>query len=373
MEAATNASLVIEAFDAVASRPVVWLWPCRLAYGKLAIFDGDPGLGKSLVALDLCARVSTGRDFPDGTPNPGPSNVIVFHGEDAAEDVVNPRLEALAADRGRIYHVHRLNDLGPEQLCFPVHVDLLEEAIQRVRPVLVVIDPIMAFLDRSVCTGDDPSVRTVLGPLAQLAEKYNCVIILIRHLNKNAGKRTLYRGAGSMAFLAVCRSAWLFARHPSHKGQAVIAEVKNNLAPPQTSLAYEVIARTDQAVELHWRGDSTLTAGELLHWADRAFPPRLRAREFLKEFLRQGPQPSDPIWDAARKLNLAERTLTRARKELKIRVAHVVHEGNNIYYWLLPDQVPPLSNDPAIRAFEEKIEEIRAQLPPRNPLDPVGP
>src|SRR5262249_9089245 len=53
---------------AVAARPVSWLWLYRLARGKLAIFDGDPGLGKSLVTLDLCARVTTGRAFPDGRP-----------------------------------------------------------------------------------------------------------------------------------------------------------------------------------------------------------------------------------------------------------------------------------------------------------------
>jgi len=36
--------------------PLDWLWPSRLALGKLAILDGDPGLGKSLVALDIRAR-----------------------------------------------------------------------------------------------------------------------------------------------------------------------------------------------------------------------------------------------------------------------------------------------------------------------------
>jgi hypothetical protein len=41
----------------LASRPVGWLWPGRLALGKLAIVDGDPGLGKSLVTLDLCAPI----------------------------------------------------------------------------------------------------------------------------------------------------------------------------------------------------------------------------------------------------------------------------------------------------------------------------
>ena len=50
----------------IVPRTLDWLWPNRLALGKLAMFDGDPGRGKSLVTLDLCARVTTGRPMPDG-------------------------------------------------------------------------------------------------------------------------------------------------------------------------------------------------------------------------------------------------------------------------------------------------------------------
>ena len=50
------------------SQAVSWLWPGRLALGKLAMLDGDPGLGKSLLTLDLCARLSSGRPMPDGSP-----------------------------------------------------------------------------------------------------------------------------------------------------------------------------------------------------------------------------------------------------------------------------------------------------------------
>src|SRR5437773_12302183 len=79
----------------IVTRPVEWLWPGRLPLGKLAILDGDPGVGKSLFTLDLCARLSTGRPFPDGSPGPGPSNSIVLDGEDGGEDTVCPRLQAL--------------------------------------------------------------------------------------------------------------------------------------------------------------------------------------------------------------------------------------------------------------------------------------
>src|SRR5216117_2885266 len=86
---------------------VAWLWPERLALGKLAMLDGDPGLGKSLLALDLCARLSTGRPMPDGSAGPGPANALVLEAEDGQQDTVRPRLEALGADLERVFLVRR--------------------------------------------------------------------------------------------------------------------------------------------------------------------------------------------------------------------------------------------------------------------------
>ncbi|HMF20031.1 MAG TPA: AAA family ATPase [Gemmataceae bacterium] len=366
-----DSPLLIESLDTLPARPVTWLWPGRLARGKLVMFDGDPGLGKSMVTLDLCARISRGRPFPDCSPGPPPGNVLIFHGEDTAEDVVIPRLDALGADRSRIFHVHRRHEFGLEPLCFPTHLPLLEKTLQRVRPLLVVMDPIMAFLDRSVSTGNDPSVRGVLNPLAQLAEKYDTAAILVRNLNKAAGKGSLYRGAGSIAFLAVCRSAWLFARDPRNPVQAVIAQVKNNLAARQDSLVYEIIAG-GKHLELAWRGRCTLTAADLLRWAERQYPARLRARDFLASFLQDGPVPSDLIWQAARELGISKSTLNRAKKELDVRTQQTVDAGQNIYYWLLKKHKAPFSTDPDIRAFERLIEDGGARLPLRNPLDPVA-
>jgi hypothetical protein len=364
-----DSGLIVQSLAELATRPVDWLWANRLGRGKLAIFDGDPGLGKSLVTLDLGARITTGRPFPDGSPGHPPANVLIFQGEDTAEDVINPRLDSLGADRARVFQVHRHRDFGPEPLCFPAHLHLLEEALALVRPVLVVIDPIMAFLDPSVSTANDPSIRRVLTPLAKLAEKYDCVIILVRHLNKTASKRSLYRGAGSMAFLAACRSAWLFAHHPGKSAQTVIAQVKNNLAPPQPGLAYEMATRPQAVPELRWHGSCDLSAGDLLKWADRAYPARLRARELLGDILQDGPQPSSLIWAEAVKLGISKATLNRAKKDLGIRKQRIIHGSQNAYYWFLKEHEAPLSSDPAIRAFEQALEKLRAQQPPRNPLD----
>ena len=49
---------------------VEWLWQNRLSFGKPSMLDGDPDQGKSLVNLDLIARLTTGRPMPDGAPAP---------------------------------------------------------------------------------------------------------------------------------------------------------------------------------------------------------------------------------------------------------------------------------------------------------------
>ena len=57
---------------------VSWLWPGRIPYGKVTLLDGDPGLGKSLLTLDLAARVSTGRALPHCTTAPAPPAAVIL-------------------------------------------------------------------------------------------------------------------------------------------------------------------------------------------------------------------------------------------------------------------------------------------------------
>src|SRR6266851_5922168 len=196
----------VKALSQLTARSVNWLWPGRLAWGKLAILDGDPDQGKSLVTLDLCARLSTGRPWPDGSDSPGPANSIVFNSEDDDETTIIPRLQALGADLGRVY-VHDRDE--PEPLCLPGSLASLEQDICLTGAKLVVLDPIVSFLDRRSASGGDANIRRALMPLANLAHRYQCVMLMIRHLIKVGWSRALYRGAGSIAFVGVSRSAWL--------------------------------------------------------------------------------------------------------------------------------------------------------------------
>jgi len=81
--------------------PLHWLWEKRILRGKITLLDGDPDLGKSLITLDLAARVTTGRPMPDGTPGIQ-GNVILVAPEDDAADTIKPRVLAAGGDPTRI-------------------------------------------------------------------------------------------------------------------------------------------------------------------------------------------------------------------------------------------------------------------------------
>src|SRR5262249_48348997 len=126
----------------VVAQSVFYLWPERLPQGKLIILDGDPDLGKSLLALDFCARLSTGRPFPDGRPGPGPANALVLSAEDSAADTIVPRLRRLGADLQRVFVWQRERDDEDWPWRFPAQVSRLDDALARTDARLAVIDPI---------------------------------------------------------------------------------------------------------------------------------------------------------------------------------------------------------------------------------------
>jgi hypothetical protein len=105
--AAIDVQPVLVALKDVQPETVTWLWPGRLAAGKLALLVGDPGLGKSWTTLDLAARLSAGRLMPDGASAVPPGDVILLSAEDGLADTIRPRLDALGADVARIHHLAR--------------------------------------------------------------------------------------------------------------------------------------------------------------------------------------------------------------------------------------------------------------------------
>jgi hypothetical protein len=105
-----------------------------------------------------------------------------------------------------------------------------------------------------------------------LAEKHRCALLMHRHLTKRGGGRALYRGLGSIAFVAACRFAMLVARDPHTPDRCVLAQVGGSLAGPQPSLAYRLTAADGQLPIVEWLGVSPISVDELLAGAASATP-----------------------------------------------------------------------------------------------------
>jgi hypothetical protein len=360
----------LRSLAALPSAPLDWLWPGYLALGNLAILEGDPGLGKSLLTLDLAARLSTGRPMPDGAAGPGPADVLLLSAEDDPKSVILPRLEAMGADLRRVHVLDAGGGNLGDPVRFPSQVGMLDDALAQTGARLVVLDPIKAFLDARVNPGSDQSVRSALLPLAQLAQKHHTVPTLVRHINKTGGRAAMYRGTDSIAFAAACRSGWLVARDPQAPGRCVMAQVKNNLAPPRPSLAYTVEGHGAAAV-VSWLGPCPWSADQLVT-RTRGRPPEdiERAALFLTNFLEDGPRTSRQVWARAREYDFSARTLRRAKEELGVRSQRVWADGSRLSYWLLPGQELP-QPDPAEDpdSLEPWLAPLREKYPSASPLD----
>ena len=346
----------------VEAEQVGWLWRGRIPKGKLSIWEGDPGIGKSAATIDVAARVSVGHQWPDEVPCEA-GGVVLLSAEDGLADTIRPRLDAAGADPSRVLALTTIRDAHGERLVsIPEDLEVIRDGIKRVNAKLVVVDPLMAFLSGDVNSHRDQDVRRALAPLAAMAEDTGAAIVVVRHLNKGTGGSPLYRGGGSIGIIGAARCALLVAKHPEDENRRVLASLKSNLGPLAPSLTFTLAEAANGAARVEWRGETSLTAAALL-----AAPvdPEERsaldeAKDFLRDALEEGTRWSKAIKKEAREADISEMTLKRAKSELGVRSVKEV-DG---WYWQLPqskeikgDQTPkadlldPLESLPATNSL----------------------
>jgi hypothetical protein len=323
-----------------------WLWEGRIALGKLNLVDGDPGTGKSAATTDLAARVTVGKPWPDGAGCEA-GGVVILSAEDGLADTIRPRFDAAGGDPSRVVAVSIVPDAegNERQIAIPEDLPVIEAAIERVDAVLVVIDPLMAFLPGEVNSHRDQDVRRALAPLARLAERTAAAVVAVRHLNKGTGGNALYRGGGSIGIVGAARSGLLIAKHPEDDGRRVLASIKNNLAAPASSLVFGLGSTESGAVVVEWKGESDLDASALLS-APTDHEERSTAQaaqDFLRDVLSDGPRAVKDIRAQANEAGLSWRTVERAKAALGVRAARegeAGKRGGGAWVWVLPTIKP---------------------------------
>ena len=270
-----------------------WLWPGRLPLGKLVTVDGDPGVGKSTVALTFAAIVTTAGRWPDKTRCEYSGDVILLSAEDGLADTIRPRLDAAGADVAKVHAVQGVPLSEGEALRMATLADvaLLRRLIKRTHARLVIIDVLMAYLPTGTDSYRDQDVRQVLARLAALAESTGCAILLLRHLKKGKDD-PLYRGGGSVGIVGAARVGLLVALDPDDDTLRVLASVKNNLAPMPPSLTYRLVPdELRDVARVEWVGESEHDAHALL--AEHTHDTKIQsaggeAQQWLQDYLTTG-------------------------------------------------------------------------------------
>jgi len=325
--------LAITRLSEIEAQEISWYWPGRFPLRKPSLIAGDPGLGKSMITLDMTARGTRGLPWPDGSGNAPQGSVILLSAEDDAADTIRPRLEAAGADCSKVFIIEAIRRVkgGTRSFCLTEDLALLAAEIERLGDVvLVVVDPISAYLG-DVDTHVNAAVRGILAPLADLAGKYGPCVLAVSHLNKSGGGAAVYRVTGSLAFTAAARAVWAVAKDPhSQDGRRLMLPVKCNLAPDQEGLAYRIRPGTVPTVE--WGGAVAVDVTEAL----TVDPTEERnacgeAMAWLQETLKGGQVAATQIRADARANGIAERTLWRAKKK----VGAVAEKIGTCWFWKL--------------------------------------
>ncbi len=273
----------------VETQEVHWLWEKHLPLGKITLLDGDPGMGKSMLAINLAARVSSGLPMPDGTPGQQ-GGVILIAPEDGAADTLRPRLEAAGGDPSQVLLLNRVEGLDTKKravvdrpFSLSHDLELLEKAIKRTNALLVVLDPLMAVLGHTIDSSRDQDIRAVFTPLAQLAERTGCAILMIRHLNKGTSHNALYRGAGSIGIIAAARTGLLVAKDPYDEHKRILATTKNNLSQKAPHLSYQIVENESGIPCIQWLEENTHPVSTLLNAGTNLSLERQQLLQALKD------------------------------------------------------------------------------------------
>jgi hypothetical protein len=331
---------------------VRWLWSGYLPAAKLTMLDGLPDVGKSTIALDLVARVSTAREMPDGSPGlTEPGAVVLFTAEDGVADTVRPRLDAAGGDPALVHVVRatrtvddelRIVERFPE---LPADLEQLAGVLADTAAALVVVDVLVAYLGDRVNSYRDQDVRRVLGPLAAIAEHSGAAMLLLRHPTKAGSTDAVLHGGGSIGIIGAARVGLLAGYDPDDSGddnrrRRLLAVAKCNIAPKSPTLAYRLVAAGEHGcAAVVWEGPTRHRADELV--IRDSIEERVDRRDavtFLNELLTDngGQLAAKDVWTAAGDAGFGRSAIDRAAKALPIRKTKRGRGKDAPWVWRLP-------------------------------------
>lgn len=335
----------------IAPQPIDWIWQGWLAKKKFHIIGGPPGSSKTTTAVTFAATISAGGYWPDGIQSER-GHVVIWSGEDGADDTLVPRLIAAGADLKYIHFLHGVvGESGNGNRAFDTSRDYPKvlEAAKMIGGVrLVILDPIVSSV-----SGDshkNAEVRRDLQPVIEFAEQANCAVIGITHFSKGTqGKDVAERITGSIAFSALPRVVMVVVKRMNKEtGQEdrVIVRAKSNIGPDRGGFTFDVSEVELPSVpglfasKVEWGVFLDEDAKTIL---DNAAPSqKVSALEetvsILEQILADGPLRQREVKEATDAKGLAWATVRRAKTALGIVTKKKAYSDAGYWEWSLPGE-----------------------------------
>lgn len=307
----TNNTKFISLSD-VEALEVEWLWEPLIPFGMITIMEGDPGVGKSYLAMHLAAQITTGGELPENE-SLDKGRVLYLSAEDDAAYTIRPRIDAMGGDPSRIRIQADYLSLDEKGL------EALKREVNRKQLDLIIIDPLFAYIPGDRDMYKPNVIRELLSLLKDIASKGETAILIIRHLTKAKHAKAIYQGGGSMDVIGAARSAFRVEQDPDKPNVKLVLHIKHNIAVQSQTWSYELIPSDNENIALlNWLGASELTIDDLSGSSSSKSSLEI-AVNFLKDQLSKKPKPSKLIYEEGKMLGISKRTIDRARSELGVK------------------------------------------------------
>jgi len=310
----------------VKKRKVEWYWKGWLAKGKIHLLAGEPGTGKSTLALKLLATVSRGALWPDNTQAPR-GRILIWSGEDSIEDTLLPRFEAMGGDLSMVEFIDRVEDPGGGERLFHPGLDMSRLiSTAKLYPDLkvILVDPIsISVLGDS---HNNTEVRQALLPLYDFCEQTGIAVLGITHFSKNTdGKTIINRVTGSLGFGAVARIVLAAAKSADGTIRRLVRG-KSNIGPDRDGIDFALGRNAEEEQFVTWgaykEGSGEDLLAELLPEKGKPGRPDIEKRDatlWLRELVLSARPKGIRVREAIRKgdaSGFSAATLKRARRDI---------------------------------------------------------
>ncbi len=309
-------NLKIHTFAEISAEKIHWLWEPYIAFGKITVVQGDPGNGKTTLALSIASLISRRMKMPTGDTEAFIGNVIYQSGEDNPQDTIKPRLVACGADCSRIAFIEEDASLS---------LNMLEEAIVETNSLLVVLDPLQAFLTEKQDISSAKNMRPILRDLGNIAARTGAAIIII--MNKVERSKGIYRGLGSIDITAAARSVLLIGKRKDDPNTRFMMQIKNNLSTFGKAVGFCI----SDSGRVEFLGESNISEDDLL--SDTPSKPSKfeLAKQIITDLLADGDKKSNDVYDACINAGISSSTMQLVKKRLGIKSVAKIDD----WYWTM--------------------------------------